>query len=550
MFRLLGGRTGHYALLVLLAGTIFLANLGGPSLWDIDEGNNAEASREMMERGDWVVPTFNFELRTDKPALLYWLQIGSYRMFGVNEAAARLPSAVAALFTVLLVYELGRLLFGAAAGLLAGVILASTVMFGAAAHFANPDALLNLFTALTLFLFWRGYSRASGNWFIPAGLSAGFAMLAKGPVGLVLPGAVVLVFLLWERRLLVLRDWRLGLGFIAFLLVAAPWYALVGADTKGEFLRGFFLTHNFRRFGSAMENHGGPIYYYLLVLLVGFAPWSAFVGPAGWYGIRLLRSRPTEEAAAYRASLRFLWCWVAVYFVFFSASGTKLPNYILPLYPPTALLTAHFLDGWRRGLIQPPPWVMRMCLLILALTGVVFSAGTLLASGVLPLSFMRGRFLPGLQTTAILGLVLLWGAIVARSYLVRRQPTAVMTACAASASLFLAALLAWAGPALNTFKAPRTVAALIAAHQTEREIRIGSYQYFQPSLVFYARHQVDPMYRDEDVLEFLESPLAAYLVVPAPAWDELQGRVRIPYRVIGRQRDLYKHCDVVVVTNR
>src|SRR5262249_39155930 len=144
MFRHFDHRLGHYLLLLGVALLLFFPNLGAPSLWDVDEGNNSEAAREMGESGNWVVPTFNYKLRVDKPALLYWLQIGAYALFGVNEFAARFPSALAALATVLLTYELGRRLFDAATGLLAGVVLASTVLFCAVAHFANPDALLNL----------------------------------------------------------------------------------------------------------------------------------------------------------------------------------------------------------------------------------------------------------------------------------------------------------------------------------------------------------------------------------------------------------------------
>src|SRR5262249_55375469 len=107
MFSHLHLRAGHYAILILVWGLVCLPNLGGPSLWDIDEGNNAEAAREMMDSGNWVIPTFNYKLRVDKPALLYWLQIAAYESFGVNEFAARLPSALAALISILLTYELG-----------------------------------------------------------------------------------------------------------------------------------------------------------------------------------------------------------------------------------------------------------------------------------------------------------------------------------------------------------------------------------------------------------------------------------------------------------
>src|SRR5437660_1973618 len=121
MFQRCNHRAGHYVLLAVIAAGLFLPNLGTPSLWDIDEGNNAEAAREMYESGNWIVPTFNYVLRVDKPALLYWLQMLGYHFFGINEFSARLPSALAALGAVLLTYELGRKMFSAAAGLFAGL---------------------------------------------------------------------------------------------------------------------------------------------------------------------------------------------------------------------------------------------------------------------------------------------------------------------------------------------------------------------------------------------------------------------------------------------
>src|SRR5262245_47697703 len=153
MFHRLYGRAGHWLLLGLVWALVCLPNLGAPSLWDVDEGNNAEAAREMLDSGNWVIPTFNYQLRDDKPALLYWLQVAGYRAFGVGELAARLPSALAALLAVLATYELGRRMFGRSAGLLAGLVLATSVLFDAAARFANPDALLCAFTTLTLAVF-------------------------------------------------------------------------------------------------------------------------------------------------------------------------------------------------------------------------------------------------------------------------------------------------------------------------------------------------------------------------------------------------------------
>jgi 4-amino-4-deoxy-L-arabinose transferase-like glycosyltransferase len=576
MFRRLHHRAGHQALLLVVAAGLFLPNLGGPSLWDIDEGNNAEAAREMLESGNWVVPTFNFALRVDKPALLYWLQVGAYRAFGVGEFAARLPSALAALVTVLLTYELGRRLFDPATGLLAGLVLASTALFCGSAHFANPDALLNAFTVLTLLCFWHGFARGGRGWFVPAGVGMGLAVLAKGPVGLLLPSAVIGLFLLGQRRLRLLLDRRLLLGAAAFALVALPWYIYVAAETKAQFLRGFLLTHNVGRYLSPMEHHGGPVYYYLLALILGFAPWSAFLALVAWhswaewkktrqgdketgrYGqadaspqaLTLSPCHLVTLSPCHPLAHAFLWCWIAVYFLFFSLAGTKLPNYILPLYPPAALLTARFFERWQRGAVQPAAWAVHVSLATLALVGVGATVGLLVAGGVVPAPFLRGRLLPGLEAWAVLGALPILGAAGAW-WCVRRQNRAgVVVSVAAAAVLFIGTLAAGGSVAVDRHKAPRPLVQAFGEPPTAREIRVACYQYFQPSLVFYCRREVERLVDERETLEFLAMPLPVYLFVPAPVWERLQTQVPGPHRLLGRQRDLYRGYDVVVVTNR
>jgi 4-amino-4-deoxy-L-arabinose transferase-like glycosyltransferase len=571
MFQRLDHRLGHYVLLLAVAVLLYFPNLGKPSLWDIDEGNNAEAAREMRDAGNWIVPTFNFQLRVDKPALLYWLQIAAYESFGVNEFAARLPSALAALLTVLLAYELGRRMFDPLTGLLGGLVLATAVMFTAAAHFANPDALLNACTVLTFLFVWHGIDAGGRNWLIWTGVSSGFAVLAKGPVGLVLPSAVTMFFLLWTRQWRRLLDVRLLVGVLAFLVVIAPWYAWVGVETKAEFLRGFFLQHNVGRFLSTMENHGGPpVLYYLLVLIVGFTPWSPFLGLALWYGIWPAIREPwtrfrgwwrhavagesvtieeNDQGQRTRAAYRLLWCWVAVYFLFFSISQTKLPNYILPLATPIALLLGRFLQRWRSGQIQLPAWAAHANFAGLAVTGVCVIFGLLLAGGALTLP-IKGQRLPGLEVCAILGVIPLLAAAIAWWLNQRRLLGRFVTVLALAAVLFTGAVAAWCPEQIDTYKGPRALVEQCGLLQPDREIRVASYQYFQPSLVFYCRREVKRLEKECEALDFLETPLPVYLFVPAPVWEQLQAKVDGPVRVLGVHRDLLRNCDVVVVTNQ
>lgn len=592
MFQRLNHRGGHYALLLTISALLFLPNLGAPSLWDVDEGNNAEAAREMLESGNWIVPTFNFKLRDDKPALLYWLQLSAYRFFGVGEFGARFPSALASLIAVGITYELGRRMFGSSAGLLAGLILASTPGYCAAAHFANPDALLNACVVLTLFLFWASFSRGGRGWFVPAGISAGLAVLAKGPSGLVLPGAVIGLFLLTSGRWRMLLDRRLAWGFLAFLLVAVPWYAWVGAETKGEFLLGFLGKHNVDRFLNPMENHRGPFFYYPVVLILGLTPWSVFLGATVWYigkewkkGIAekgkaedqgpcspsnsfplssLISSSirsfccwflaPARKLAqSYNLlplSIRFLTCWIAVYLIFFSVASTKLPNYILPIYSPVVLLVAHFLDDWRRGLVHLPGWALQLSLVCLLLVGAGTAGGFFLAGGAVHLSLLRGRSFPELDSWALLGIVPILGAGAAWWCNRRRQRLGVLVSVSAAAILFVVPIASRGTVALDSYKAPRSLVEALQAQRREREIRVGCFDYFQPSLVFYCRHEICCLESERQVVDFLRYPLPVYLFVPAPVWSQLERKVPGPHALLARHWDLYRNCEVVLVTNR
>ena len=266
----------HYGLLLAVAIGIFLVNLGLPGLWDKDEGCNATAALEMLKSGDYIVPHFNSQLRVDKPALLYWLQAAAYCLFGVNEFSARLPSALACLLTLLLCYELGRSLFGKTTGLLAALMLCTTPLMCGTARFANPDALLLLFIVSAMFFFWQSQGRGAG-WFVAIGVVEGLAILAKGPVGVVLPTVSIAVYCAWTRQ------WRALFrpALIAGRADHCCWWhcrgmSLVAIDTKAEFLKGFLLEHNVHRFLAPMENHHGSLLYYPAALCVGTAPWSVF----------------------------------------------------------------------------------------------------------------------------------------------------------------------------------------------------------------------------------------------------------------------------------
>ncbi len=561
MFGRVDCRGGHYLLLTALAALLFFTNLGGASLWDVDEGRNAECAWEMLESHDFVVPRFNSQLRIDKPALLYWLQVAAYRAFGVSEFSARLPSALAALVTILVCYELARALFGRSTGLLAAVMTASTPMLCGAARFANPDALLNLCTALTLTIFWLGHARRSWAWFVGIGAAAGLAVLAKGPVGFVLPATVMGLFFVLEGQWRFLCDRRWGLALLTMLLVALPWYIWVAVETRGNFLHGFLLRHNLERFRTPLEDHRGSPLYYPLVLLVGLAPWSILAGPALWCGAWSALREPGPrlrgwwQAAAEGnesvAGYRFLWCWIATYVVFFSIAATKLPNYVLPVVVPCAVLLGRCLERWRLGLLWLPGWMVALSLGCLALIGAGFGVGLAAAGGVWELPVLRGRVFPGLEMWALLGLLPVAGALLAGWCWRLQRRTGLVVTLAVSAVLLLAPLAAYASAVFNRYKAPRPLVEEAGALRRHEEIRIGCWNLeYLPSLHFYVRRDVVHVKDEAEAAAFLRYPVPAYLFIPAEDWARLEAKVQVPYRVLARHREMYRHCEVVVVGNR
>jgi 4-amino-4-deoxy-L-arabinose transferase-like glycosyltransferase len=249
------------------------------------------------------------------------------------------------------------------------------------------------------------------------------------------------------------------------------------------------------------------------------------------------------------ARYRFLWCWIAVYLVFFSLSATKLPNYVLPIYPPAALLTARFLDRWRRGAVEVPSWLVQAALSCLLLTGLGIALGLMLAGGFVDRAALRGRKLPGLEEWALVGVIPIVGAAAAW-WCVRRQQRLGMIVSVGLTAGGLVGALAAGSLSVDAHKAARPLAHAILAHQTEREIRVGCYQFYQPSLVFYCRREVSRFEREADTLEFLHYPIPVYLLVPEQAWPGLAAKVGIPCQVVGRHYDLYRGCEVVAVTNQ
>ena len=547
-------RLTHYALLLATMGLLTLPNLGSHRFWDADEGVNAEASREMLEAGTLITPLFNFELRTAKPIMIYWLQMASYTAFGVNEIAARLPSVLAGLLTVLILYELARNMFGPSTGLLAGIVLSSAIEFCLLSQSATTDSALLAFTMLSFYFFWIGSRDGRRSWFIPCGMACGLAVLTKGPVGLVLPFATIVLYLLWNRELRRLCDRRFIWGIAAFTLVAAPWYVLVALETKGVWIKQFIGQENVARFLEPQERHSGPFFFHLGSILLLFAPWSVFLLVAIRNAAVESRKRQevTNEEVDNRRACRFLFCWLATYLVFFSIAATKLPNYILPTFPPLAILTARYLERWRTGALSERKWWMYGSVLCFGGIGLITCISFAIAGGLIPLPNVKMTYFPGIERWLWIGLIPMAGAGAAWVYLRRDQKNRLVGSLAMSAVAFLALLASFPVAQFDHFKAPQELVAQAGLAEPNRDIRLYTLQWFQPSIVYYSRREVERVHNWQQVSNCLSMRHPVYLFVPEPVWNKIQDDQpgARNYRTVARQFDYLKNCHILVVTNQ
>jgi 4-amino-4-deoxy-L-arabinose transferase-like glycosyltransferase len=329
-----------------------------------DEGRYAQIAREMWASGDWVTIRYQGLKYFEKPPLHLWMTALAYSAFGVGEWQARLWVALCgALATLATVLALRRW-HGPAAGWLGGLVLLATPSWVIAGHFNSLDmgVAAAMTCALAAFLIAQHPAQdaaARRRWMLLAWAMVGAAVLSKGLIGIVLPGGALVLYTLVTRDWALWRRLHLVTGTLVLLVVAAPWFVLVSLRNP-EFPQFFFIHEHFARYTSQVHLRGAPWWFFVPQLLGGFLPWLALT--PRW--LPLLRPAPQFNPDL------FCGLWAAVIFVFFSLSGSKLPGYIVPLFPPLAWLAARALQtldarGWRLQL----GW-MSGCLL-LGLAGTV-----------------------------------------------------------------------------------------------------------------------------------------------------------------------------------
>jgi 4-amino-4-deoxy-L-arabinose transferase-like glycosyltransferase len=336
-----GGWLRDLLILILVLGIPFFQYLGALPLIDPDEGRYAEIPREMLERGDLITPTLNYVKYFEKPPLLYWINAASMKIFGLNEFAARFPSALCGLLAVLTTYITSRHLYGRRAALFSALILGTAAGFVLQSRIILTDMLLTfcLTAALGAFIVASQREERQHSWALPWYLFYLFcacAVLAKGLIGIVFPAGIIFCYLVLSWRWKLLTEMRLGSGILLFLAVSVPWFVAVSIRNP-EFAHFFFIREHFERFTSTVHDRNQPFWFFVPVLLGTMLPWSFFIPGAL---VRAWRDRHHEQD---RVGI-YLLVWVVLILLFFSISSSKLIPYILPVFPPLAMLIGHHID--------------------------------------------------------------------------------------------------------------------------------------------------------------------------------------------------------------
>ncbi len=326
-------------LLAGFCGIFFFFGLSYFGLVGADEPRYAQIAREMLTRHDWITPTLGGKPWLEKPVLYYWQAMVAYRIFGVSDWAARLPSACDATIMVVAVYVFLRR-FRSGFHLDGALITAScagVIGFARAASTDMPLAATFTIAMLAWYAWFESRSRIYLAW---SYLFLGLGVLAKGPVAVVLAVLLVTLFAMPNHESRLLRQTLWIPGIVIFLAAVLPWYVAVQIRNP-EFFRVFILEHNFARFGTNLYHHAEPFWYYLPVALLALLPWTVFVIVAGFQGISEWRKRRDVEAGD--SFNVFLVIWLIVPLIFFSISQSKLPGYILPAVPAGSLLVAEYI---------------------------------------------------------------------------------------------------------------------------------------------------------------------------------------------------------------
>lgn len=525
--------------LVIAIAVIWFANLEYRTLIKPDEGRYAEIPREMVASGDWVTPRLNELKYFEKPPLQYWATATAYTVFGEHQWTSRLWTGLTGFAGILLVWFAGLRLFGREAAGYAALLLSSSLLYVLMGHINTLDMGVTFFITLGIVGLLLGQSEAGDekkrrNWMMLAWSGMALAVLSKGLMGIILPGAALFIYCLVQRDFSVLKRMHWLPGLAVFAVITVPWFVLV-MKANPEFFERFFIYEHYTRFTTKDLGRYQPWYFFIPILLAGALPWTVLMFDSMWRTVR--NSRLPERMFNSR---RFLLVWAVFVYVFFSISGSKLPSYLLPMFPVLALLMGKRIAEMRERVLF---WQVVPALAVpLALLWLALNVGKLADTP--NQAELYPHYAPWLETAALVslaglmaGLLLLW-----RGKKIIAVPVLALTA-------LVAAQIALSGyETVARERSAKHIAEAIRA-EVKPDIPFYSVLTYEQTLPFYIKHTFTLVqYQDEMAYGIKQEPqryiptldefakawnaqAKALAIMPAYAYPQVQ-RLGIPMQII------------------
>jgi len=516
-----------YGLLVLLSALVFLPGLGKRDLWSPDEPRYAEVTREMIVSGNFLVPHLNGEIYSEKPPLQFWAMALAATLRGrLDEVAVRLPTAVSAIATILLVFWLGSQFFNRRVAWMAALAFGSCRKILWQGRDGQIDMLLVLLVTVAVCFWVRGFQEERPGFYRLFFLAAGLATVAKGPVGLLPPLLSILAFLLVTRRGAQIRSLGIGVGLVIWAATVLAWLVPAAFVAGREYLEIMVFKQNLTRYADPWH-HYRPWYYYLGVMLTDFFPWSFFLPAAVVTGWRRVRG-PEREG------FLFALCWAAVTLVFFSISSAKRTVYILSMYPALALLVGLGLERMAVRWPEGRRWFHGTMAPIFLLLAAIAVAVPHVAGGRPELEALEASF-PVAVAVVVAGVALAagvswwWGGR-------GRIDTCQRILAAAMAGLGLT-FFVYLAPRVDALKSARPLAEILLA-QIGPDEPYGIYPRLDAPFLFYTERFAVELHSEAELRAFAQRPGRVWVLAER---DDLEKIAEpLPLVEVARDQDLTK----------
>lgn len=404
-------------LVAILFSIVYFALLGVRPLFVPDEGRYAEIAREMVANNDFITPYLNGIKYFEKPALFYWLGAAAIKVGGLNLWSLRSVNAILGVIGIVMTYIVSRMLYTRGTGIIAAFALGSSILYFIMSHMVSLDLPVTVFLTASLYALLLGLQASdeikqrNAIWF--AAVMAALAVLTKGLIGIVFPGAIFLAYLIMTREWALLKKLPIFSSLILFFAITAPWHILVGMRHP-DFYYFYFVDQHILRYTTPDVGHYQPVWFFIPCLLLGFFPWVAYLPQTVIYNCKEA-SKKTKEG---RIAL-FLLLWAGIIFVFFSFSKSKLIPYILPVIPPLAVLTARYLASKAKTSAKSLSFTISnfaifLMALVIGYTLITFPQTTALPNNVFAkqmLAFAAGILVTGLGCSFVITRYSLRGAL-------------------------------------------------------------------------------------------------------------------------------------------